>query len=324
LTVDCRYGEATELAVKIFQTCAGISVDGVVGWDTWAFLELFGSPPAPSIPARPCCILAPDNVAVPNNIVDPSAIGTHGTGSEVNGLIYCGKAGFYDLGHARDMIDLTKFLHDQLTAAGGPPQVIRTLLGIVSIRRTPADPLETAAAIAFEDARGHEVTSWDQLTPGGRNSSFSPEDLVSNFLGTVVARRAIARMAASGGTYSAAATQEIKDMLTSLDAQPETESELAFAKINHRWVDFNSALSLGSSDYLLRRNFTRTPFKAGHPSDAATPAFVTAPFASSALDDFDYFHLEGGKVLPARRFGAETTRIRSEAKAKFGNDFDKP
>ncbi|MEP6689606.1 MAG: DUF4056 domain-containing protein [Gemmatimonadaceae bacterium] len=324
IVVDCDFGKGTELAVKIFQACAGITRDGVLGWETWALLELFGARPQPGFVPRPCCILAPDNIALPNNIVDPTTIGIQGAGTEVSGLIYCGKAGFFDLGHARDMIDLTKFLHDQLTASGGPPQVIRTLLGIVSIRRTPADPLETAAAIAFEDARGHEIVSWDTLAPGGRNSSFSPEDLVSNFLGTVVARRAIARMATPGVTFAAASTKELNDMLTSLDAQTETESDKAFNLINHRWVDFGGTLSLGSNSYLLRRNFSRVPFKAGHPSDAATPAFVTAAFSQTAMDDFDYFHLEGGKVLPGREFASATARVRLEAKALFGNDFDKP
>ncbi len=320
LIVDCIFGRNTKLATQMFQACMNIARDGVIGPVTWAFLELLNPLVArPSITSRPCCILAPDfltNV----NILDPSAVGTHNGSSEANGQLYCGKAGFVDLGHVRDMIDLTKFLHDQLTASAGPPQVIRTILGIVSIRRTPTNPAETAAAIAFDDAMGHEIVSWDQLTPGGRNSSFSPEDLVSNFLGTVVARRAIT----AGGAFNAAATTELDSLLTSLDVQTKTESEASFGLINGRWVIFSGTTSLLRNDYLQRRNFTRQPFKTGHPSDAATPAFVTAAFSSTAKNDYDYFHLEGGNVLAKRHFAREIARIKGEARAAFGVDFDKP
>jgi len=130
---------------------------------------------------RLCCILAHDNMFTPNNLLDPTAMGAQARGSETSGLVYCGRAGFFDLGRARDMIDLTRFIHNQPTASVGPPQVIRTILGIVSIRRTPSDPAETAAAIAFDDALDHAIVSRDSLTWGGRNSSFSLEDLVSNY-----------------------------------------------------------------------------------------------------------------------------------------------
>ena len=321
--VDCEFGRSTEIATKMFQACVKITRDGVIGATTWALLEGLAVRPAPAFTPRPCCILAPGNTFAPHNILSPGNIGVHGAASELSGLLYCGKGGFFDLGHARDMMDLTKFLHEQLTL-GPPPQIIRTVLGIVSIRRPVADALETAAAIAFQDALGHEITSWDVLAPGGRNSSFSPEDLPSNFLGTLVARRAIARMTASGATFSAAATAELSAMLTSLDVQSKVESEAAFNLINHKWVDFVGALSLAGNNYLLRRNFTRAPFQAGHSSDAPPPAFVTAPFSATALADFDYFHLEGGNVLAGPDFPAATTRVRREAKAAFGADFDKP
>jgi hypothetical protein len=113
-------------------------------------------------------------------------------------------------------------------------------------------------------------------------------------------------------------------MLTSLTVQSKPASEVAFNRINSRWVTFTSALSLSSDRYLLRRNFTRTPFKTGHPSDTATPAFVTAAFSTNVRDDYDYFHLEGGRVLAKSKFDVETARVRLEAKAEFGSDFDKP
>ena len=178
------------------------------------------------------------------NLLDPGALGTQGSSNEALGLLYTGKAGFVDLGHTRETADITQIVHEKLTAAGGPPTVIRTPHGIAAIRRAPANPAETAASIAFDDALGHEIVSWDFLLPGMRNSSFSPEDLVSNFLGCLVGQRAITRVASSGGTFEAAATVELKSLLTSLDVQTKAETLAAFNLINNRWVHFTGAASL--------------------------------------------------------------------------------
>jgi hypothetical protein len=80
----------------------------------------------------------------------------------------------------------------------------------------------------------------------------SPEDLPSNFLGTLVAERAIA----IGGSFDAAVTAELDSLLKSLDAQTKAESLKAFSLINHRWVNFSSASSILLTDYLRQRNFT--------------------------------------------------------------------
>jgi protein-arginine deiminase len=41
LGVDCRFGDSTDRAVRLVQTCWGIGVDGVVGKDTWPILKTF-------------------------------------------------------------------------------------------------------------------------------------------------------------------------------------------------------------------------------------------------------------------------------------------
>jgi hypothetical protein len=319
LGVDCKFSNNTKLAVEMFQECLGLTKSGEVGPETWAFLELLANPTGPGFTPRICCLLIPGG-----NILDPASLGAHSFGGGTTGLLYTGKAGFVDLGHTRDVIDTTKFYHDQLTASGGPPKVMRTLLGIVSIRRTPADPLETASAIACDEALGHEIVSWNALSPGGRNSSFSPEDLVSNFLGTVVAVRAIGKMSSSV-TFDAAATSELDALLTSLDVQTKTESEASFNLIKSRWVDFTGSnlTAIGDTRYLRRRNFTRTPWHTGHSSDGTVPSFVTKPFSARAHADYDYFHLEGGKVLPGSKYADAIKRVKAEAKTEFGVDFDK-
>jgi hypothetical protein len=50
---------------------------------------------------------------------------------------------------------------------------------------------------------------------------------------------------------------------------------------------------------------------------------VTAPFSATALGDYDYFHHEGRKCLPRKRFDAAIQRVKDEAKAEFRADFDK-
>src|SRR5262249_45547108 len=118
-------------------------------------------------------------------------LGRHGRSGEVTGIIYTGKAGFIDLGHLRDHCDLTKFIHDQLTI-GLTPMRVSAVLGEAVMHKCPASDITVARAIALDAGLGHEILSYNSFSPGGHNSSFSPEDLCSNFLGTLVAERAIA------------------------------------------------------------------------------------------------------------------------------------
>lgn len=49
LVIDCRFGQGTELATKMFQACRGLVRDGVIGPKTWPELEkLAATPPTPA------------------------------------------------------------------------------------------------------------------------------------------------------------------------------------------------------------------------------------------------------------------------------------
>jgi peptidoglycan hydrolase-like protein with peptidoglycan-binding domain len=271
--------------------------------------------------SRPCCILAPtlSPFNSSSNIVDPTSIGQHASPTEANGIIYSGGAGFLDLGHIRDLCDLTKFVFDQMMAAGGSPANVVTLHGSAKFSKCPADVISVARAISLDDGLGHEIVSYDVFTPGMHNSAFSPEDLCSNFLGSLLAQRAIA----AGGSFNSAVDSELDKLLTSLGAQSVSETQKAFGLINGRWISFAGPISLTQNTYLQRRNFTQTPFKAGHSSDSATPAFVTTllPDFSSV---YSYTHLEQGKSIPRISFAAEIARIKVDAVKRYGADFDKP
>jgi outer membrane protein OmpA-like peptidoglycan-associated protein len=269
--------------------------------------------------ARPCCILAPVAV-IANNIADPANVGTHNGSDEKVGLIYSGKAGFMDLGHIRDMIDITKFIFDQISAVNGRPATIKTAHGEAKLasKLPSAGFLGVARQIANDDGFGYEILTYWMTGPGTHNSSFSPEDLCSNNLGTLVAERAIL----AGGNFNAAATNELNALIKSLDGEPSAETLKAFKLINNCWITFGGGMDVLSDSYLRRRNFAPIPWKAGHPNDKATPAFVTAlPGTASGL--YQYTHTFARTISDAD-FPKEVAAIRKDASdpKKYGPKFD--
>lgn len=332
LVEDGVIGPKTRAAVQRFQRRVGLVADGVVGPKTEAALIDAGAVPPPATtptpvvtPAfpRPCCILAAtiSPFSRDSNLVDPSALGTHGSSSEANGLIYSGKAGFLDLGHMRETCDIAKLIHDQLAAAGGTSMTINTPHGSATIHtRVPSGTwLNLAKSISYDDALSHEIMTYDMFgSPGGHNSAFSPEDLCSNYLGTLVAERAIN----AGGSFNTAATTELNSLVRALDGQTKAESLSAFNLINKRWVNFGGVSDLLLDSYLQRRNFMRTPWKTGHRSDSITPAFVGAGFGG-AETLYTFIHTLSRRI-PKSAFPAEITRIMADAASRYGPDFDKP
>jgi hypothetical protein len=141
--------------------------------------------------------------------------------------------------------------------------------------------------------------------------------LCSNFLGTLVAERALL----AGGKFVDAAHEEAKLLLADLRGQDDANTAQAFSLITGRWVD-GGILGAASNDYLRRRNFTRTPWKAGHPSDAATPAYVVDPVVVSLR--WEYTHKAMGFSKAA--MAAEVANIKGDAAkpTRYGPDFDKP
>jgi len=267
--------------------------------------------------SRPCCLLGPS----PAPFLDPTNLGQHKTATETLGILYTGRAGFIDLGHLRETCDVTEFVWTRLQGAGGATgTVIPTFHGEAKI--TKAVPrtrfVGIAQAIANDDALGHEIETYDKHIIGNHHSSFSPEDLCSNFLGTLVARLAIS----TGGVFSRKVDAALAKVLKDLRVQTVVETQKAFDKIKNKWVNFIDSSSPFNDDYLRRRNFSRKPFKAGHKSDASTPSWVLTSLAD-AETFYEYKHTKNKTILKTD-FPAEILRIRVDAKARYGNDFDKP
>jgi len=303
-----------------------------------------GNPDPEPITRRYCCLLAPQQInslTANDNIADPAHLGQHGGSSEVTGILYSGKAGFLDLSHMRDSCDTTKYIYDQIASSGIPHAIFvkyrRTLIsaspvGVAVIHQRPLRPIDTARAIAYDVGMGHEIATYYKMGTlgvdvGGHNSSFSPEDLCSNFLGTLLAERAIA----AGGNFNNAVTAELNTLIHDLDAQTPAETLSAFKLINGRWVAFSWTPwqrfyeSITRPDYLRRRNFTRTPWAAGHRSDKPPPPYVVAALPNPGPAAYTYTHTEESSM---KRLNVLYPRyinlIKQDAQQRYGPRFDKP
>jgi hypothetical protein len=337
---DCVFGQATQRALISFQQRVFpgrvAEHDGRLGSRTWAEFDRVApapgpapspppppvvpafTPPAPPSPAmtgprsisRPCCMLATISLR------GRTTAGGHGAGQP--GIVYTGRAGFVDLGHLWEVADVTAFAYQQIHRAGGASATtVRAAEGTATLTGgAPATEwLELARSIAFDDALGHEIGTYSAMSPGGHNSSFSPEDLCSNFLGTLIAARALT----ASGTFVTEAEAQLRTLLASLDAQNAPETQAAFNRIATRWVDTSLVGTVVRDAYLRRRNFTRDPWKTGHRSDATTPAFVLTPF--SVTTSYDYRHPGG---FTRADFPAQIAAIRADAATRYGPHFDRP
>lgn len=310
-----------------------------------AYREAFEalSPAVP--PGRWCCFLAPSvtpSVSSPlslwiwndnSNLVDPASLGVHNKSSETRGIIYTSKAGFLDLGHIRDLCDLTKFVYDQIKALGNSLGAIKTTHGEASLKKMPStasDKIQVARAISFDDGLGYEIFSYFLFLPGKHNSAFSPEDLCSNFLGTLLAERAIK----AGGAFNDTVTGELKKLVTELGGQSIAETRKAFDLINGGWVDFSGPFYWLRNDYLKRRNFEQDPWKARHSSDVATPSWVATRIDEKFSSYYDFVLIESltkidfADVLPQIKiakshFKKGIAAIKKDAKTRYGVKFDK-
>lgn len=279
--------------------------------------------PIPPLNSRPCCLLAPTVVPFlsDSNLVDAGSLGTHNGGSEKVGLVYTGALGFLDLGHVRDMCDQTHVIYRHIAAAGGKPTTITTLQG--EARVTSAIPsslwLLVAEAIANDDGLAHEIVSYDQPFPGGHNSSFSPEDLCSNLIGTRIGAAALV----SSLPFDAAVTRALASDVAAAGGLPKAGTMRAFMAISQCWVDFTGFRSTLAPRYLWRRNFSVWPWKVPGMPNSPTPSFVGKSFAAaSPYYQYRAISRRGLVSIPKASFPAEISRIRADARARYGAKFD--
>jgi hypothetical protein len=136
---------------------------------------------------------------------NPSRVDESDPKREHNGIVYTCRGGFLDTAHVRDFADLTWFLaarvESRLETGGVIDLVDYGGTRRISIRPVPRDKLRragssrlaiaVAAQLSFDLSVWREIATWygyESVPPWPEKlSSFSPEDLYSNLLGTRLA-----------------------------------------------------------------------------------------------------------------------------------------
>jgi Protein of unknown function (DUF4056) len=307
------------------------------------------SGPVPPPGVRYCCLLSKTMLDT-SIIVEPIPesyrhfYGARGfVPKDVVGQMYTTAGGFIDFGHLRDLGDLTKYYYDvlRLSAHQGDtikPPVDRVRATVTLLHDVPEDKqLDVARSMAYGEAVFHEIETYWSILPGCRNSSFSPEDLVSNFFGTYVAAKAI--RFGTTGDYNTNFTRAMKEATEALGSVTGEQTAAALDHVEDTW--FQSGIhELGG--YLLRRNFSVWPLHPwlvdgiGMTGTGSFPSSTTPDFAIA--DDAPSFyvshysvaeHSQGpdkidAKVVTDADFEALIESIRVAALKDFGEAYDSP
>jgi hypothetical protein len=165
------------------------------------------------------------------DFINPHHFGKHSYGkpamSEKNGSLYTCRGGFMDFSHIRAAADWTVYMtfriicedHSfDLEPEGGTMSITFKNIDALSTE----DITDMSRKITFERLEWHEVASWYYHLPNysvsEQQSTFTPEDTYSNFLGTVIGKRIALRILRKQENlpYSQIASEEIQKMITSL------------------------------------------------------------------------------------------------------------
>jgi hypothetical protein len=166
------------------------------------------------------------------DFMDTDNFGKHSYGkpniTERNGSLYTCKGGFIDFSHLRVAADWTvyltfKIITDDMKNAELPSSDGKLKLHLKNIKNLSLDDLiSMAQKIAFERLVWHELSSWYYHLPNytfnEQQSTFTPEDTYSNFLGTIIGKNIILRILQKqeGLSFSEIATDEIQKKIIEL------------------------------------------------------------------------------------------------------------
>lgn len=266
---------------------------------------LAAGPPVLTVPpSRTCCALQAYDTFLSEPIEPSKAVGhIYGSSSTGNcGYIYTEKAALLDIAHLRDHVDLTKYAYDAIKAGHAR---IECRDGIATIDQSPKDPILLAQAIAFADSWAHELKTFGTLED---YSSFSPEDMVSNFLGTYIGGRAIAQ-AGTGPGFNAAVDTILSGLLSTLGARSASDTYAAIKSKSGKWFDPLPGKALH------HRNFEVVPWFVGMAFDKPpAPSFIGLSLLTPVFSEFQYVvsdSLADGSVPTLADFPSTTARLRA-------------
>jgi Protein of unknown function (DUF4056) len=331
--------------------------------------------PYTPIGGRPCCLLStqqgltfpvidllvrflgPESVVDNHNLDHLLGAGRwdYWSRKEISGIIYTRRGGFIDLAHLRDHIDLTLDYYRLLTRtierhrrSFSPTRsypVTVTLLDDI-----PAEhQLAVAQSLAYDESIFHEIeTYWGggflAIVDLEHKSAFSPEDLVSNFLGVVLGGRVISQLLdpASGSLdFNTAASVELAMLLDQLEAVPKDVTYDALSTVADEWfriIPVISQLFVPNSwmpGYLRRRNFAWRPIQPWLlrtllPEDAAEAGAVIWPENLSRelpLQMRSYYEARYAALdldWLSSRFESEIQRVQDDARTEYDEQFQDP
>lgn len=220
--------------------------------------------------------------------INPHDFGQHSYGKpnltkENNGVLYTCKGGFIDFSHMRCALDWTVYLAfamlDNPDSIAMDPEGARFELAVRHMGKLSVEDIAALAQrIAYERLAWHEVASWYYHPPNytfnEQQSAFTPEDLYSNYLGTVIGRNVVLRIIKQPDAkpFSEIASEEIQKVITSLEPMTTVEkSKQAYDKVDRckqlklpaevrnddTWYD--SGIIFMDQRYVYKRNIVLGP-----------------------------------------------------------------
>jgi Protein of unknown function (DUF4056) len=306
---------------------------------------------------RSCCMLCDRKGGELGNFLDdePDSY-RHQYGSsgllprDAVGLMYTCAGGFIDFGHLRDNADLTYYYFRALnrgkwrkgSVIEAPPGIKGTVTVLADVPATLG--IDVARHLSYNESIYHEIETYWNMSTGAHHSAFSPEDLVSNYLGTHVAGQVLQTMKMfGGGDFSALTGRAIFTLMQELGVLPATGTEIAFTGVRTTWVrgDISHAIRL-PDDYVKRRNFATWPLEPWLANGVPNCTGSTATFPGGP--DFDIDLLAAAQVkavyevpeasrgpgkidsstVTALDFPTLIAAIKNDASTVYGADYDSP
>ena len=286
---------------------------------------------------------------------------------DTTGLFYTCRGGVIDLGHLRDLCDATRYYFIGLMMnaekdskfPGNGGSIVTIDIDVSEIFAEINNALQVARYVAYYESVAYEIFTYHEIWPGKRHSSFSPEDLVSNYIGTYVAYDALKDRgdntigAMDEAAYNKAVTESIDRVVKRLGPLNKADSLAAFRSVKGRWLkekrlvgisDTAVALAHGvNPDLLQRRNFNIDPIlpwlipRVAGCADTAFPESIPRSIPSWTRETVQVWYkipegvLEADswkdktkKFLHVQDIPREVSRVKALAKKKYGAEFDQP
>jgi hypothetical protein len=227
-------------------------------------------------------------------VTSATSLGKHsyagdGAGRETNGLVYTRRGGFIDTGHTREHADTTANLalrlRPLLAQGGGVLELDpRDAALRIRIERGVPEPAIASTSVLLARRIAFQISVWVEITQhyghavmrGAEEmfSSFTPEDVYSNLLGTYLGAAALD----SELPYDRAMDVLLAEAFTSMEAVPAYETRRILGALAGRW--WRQGVPWPSPEIAIARSFDIGP----HVTPMLAPADVAPPRTPIVLD----------------------------------------